>query len=201
MLKPIEDNSPAPRQALDLAENSSLSALTAGIAAIYALCGAPYALLPGQTLASYAVAGALAACLVLLNVIDLRSYRLPDLLTLPLLLAGLVLAALQGQETLLWHAVAAVAAGLTLYTIRSLYRALRGYDGLGLGDVKLFAAAGAWIGPEGLASSLLIACVTALAVALLWKLADPGVNGRSVLPFGPFLAIGFWIVWLYGPLA
>lgn len=201
MLKKIKDRYHSQVQPLDPSANTTLAVLTAGIMAIYGLSGAAYALLPGQTHTSFAVATALAACLVSLTVIDLRSYRLPDALTLPLLLAGLALAGLQDSNTLLWHAVAATVAGLTLYATRSLYRAWRGCDGLGLGDVKLFAAAGAWIGLDGLASSLLIACLTALAVAVLWKLADPAVNSRSVLPFGPFLAIGIWIVWLYGPLA
>lgn len=201
MLKQDKDRDRAHQQPLTLAANTSFAVLTGSIAAIYAISGAPYALLPGQTLASSAVTGLLAACLVWLSVIDLRSYRLPDVLTVPLLLTGLVLAGLQGRESLLWHTAAAALGGLTLYATRSLYHAWRGYDGLGLGDVKLFAAAGAWIGLEGLASGLLIACVAALAVALLWKLADADVDGRSILPFGPFLAIGFWIVWLYGPLA
>lgn len=201
MLKQVKDRCHAHARPLDLAANTGLAVLIPGIVAIYALSGAPYALLPGQTHASLAVAGLLAACLVSLTVIDLRSYRLPDVLTIPLLLAGLALAGLQGRDILLWHAAAAAVAGLALYATRNLYRAWRGRDGLGLGDVKLFAATGAWIGLEGLASSLLIACVAALAVAFLWKLANSAVSGKSVLPFGPFLAIGFWIVWLYGPLA
>lgn len=201
MLKQIKNECQSRMRPLDPSANISPAALTAGIMAIYALSGATYALLPGQTHTSFAVAAALAACLVSLTVIDLRSYRLPDALTLPLLLAGLALAGLQSPDSLLWHTAAAAVAGLTLYATRSLYRAWRGCDGLGLGDVKLFAAAGAWIGLDGLASSLLVACVAALAVAVLLKLADPAVNSKSILPFGPFLAIGFWIVWLYGPLA
>lgn len=140
----------------------------------------------------------LAAALSVMSAIDLMSQRLPDVLTLLLLLAGLALAALGGKDALAWHAASALIGGLSLYGIGRLYLRYRGMDGLGLGDAKLFAAAGAWVGAEGLGTVLLIACGSALVAALAWKQLDSRVDGHSAIAFGPFLAIGIWTVWLYG---
>ena len=143
----------------------------------------------------------LAAGLSLLSACDVTSWRLPDILTLPLLVAGLALAGLGGMENLAWHGASALLGGLSLYVIGWLYLHYRGMDGLGLGDAKLFAAAGAWVGAEGLATVLLMACGSALVAALVWKRMDTSVDGQSAIPFGPFLALGLWVVWLYGPLS
>ena len=79
-----------------------------------------------------------------------------------------------------------------------LYSRLRGRDGLGLGDAKLFAASGAWLGLEGLPAVLLVACGAAIVALLVDGLAIAGLSATTRIPFGPFLAFGTWIVWLYG---
>ena len=80
------------------------------------------------------------------------------------------------------------------------YRRLRGIEGLGGGDAKLLAAAGAWVGAAALPSVLLgAACAALIAVAGL-AIAGTRLSRRSALPFGPFLALATWAVWLLGPL-
>ena len=75
-----------------------------------------------------------------------------------------------------------------------------GREGLGLGDAKLFAAAGAWVSWAGLPSVLLLAAAGALAGHLLAaRLTGQRLEGRE-FPFGPYLAAALWLVWLYGPL-
>lgn len=67
---------------------------------------------------------------------------------MPLLLAGLVLHLVTDRENLpLYLLASALGFSLSLWAVARLYRALRGFDGLGLGDAKLLAAAGAWLGP------------------------------------------------------
>ena len=80
--------------------------------------------------------------------------------------------------------------------MRDVYRRLRGREGMGLGDAKLLGAAGAWVGWQGLAGVLLIAAVTGLATAVVLR----RTSLSDALPFGPFLALGIWLTWLYGPL-
>lgn len=139
--------------------------------------------------------------LLTLALADWREKVLPDALTLPLIGAGLAAALVLPQLDPIAHALGA-AAGLTLFlAISATFRRLRGYEGLGGGDAKLFAAAGAWVGWQGLASVLLIASVAALAVVIIMISAGKRDIGREEIAFGPYLCFGFWFVWLYGPVA
>ena len=82
----------------------------------------------------------------------------------------------------------------------TVYERLRSRPGLGLGDAKLLAAAGAWLGLEALPSVLLVATGTALFCVGMAVLLGKRITATSRIPFGPFLATAFWIVWLYGPM-
>jgi leader peptidase (prepilin peptidase)/N-methyltransferase len=155
----------------------------------------------GASLAIMALSALLGAALVVLSVIDLRTFRLPDAITLPLAAAGPFLAWAFGWGEPLWHLGSAAAGYLLLYGIAWGYAALRGRAGLGLGDAKLLAAAGGWLGLEGLPSVLLWATGTAMLLVLVAVLLRQPVSGSTRIPFGPFLALGFWLVWLFGPLA
>jgi leader peptidase (prepilin peptidase) / N-methyltransferase len=142
---------------------------------------------------------ALAAALIALSEFDRRTFRLPDLITIPLALCGLLLAAIMGKGVI-WHLVSA-GLGLALILLVDLgYRAWRRRRGIGFGDAKLLAASGAWLGAEALPTVLLWACVSALGVLLLMHVSDRQVGARTAIPFGSFLAFGTWLVWCLGPL-
>lgn len=130
--------------------------------------------------------------------IDLEWLLLPDALTLPLLLGGLAATWLTAPEAL-GDAVLGAALGWLLFAaVAAGYRALRGRDGLGGGDAKLLAAAGAWLGWPALPQVMLLAALAALCAAGLrrWR-RGPAAAGAK-LAFGPFLALATWLVWLYG---
>jgi leader peptidase (prepilin peptidase)/N-methyltransferase len=132
--------------------------------------------------------------------IDLRCWRLPDLLTLPLIVAGLV-AALPGPPAgLIDRALGAALGYLLLKGVAVAYRHLRQAEGLGGGDAKLLAAAGAWVGATALPQVILGAALGALAVAGMLRLGGVRLGARSALPFGPFIAAASWSIWLIGPL-
>ena len=137
----------------------------------------------------------LVAALAVGSAIDMRSRRLPDRLTLPLLLAGLACSACFGLETALWSVGGALAGFLSLYLISRLYFGVRKQHGLGLGDAKLLAAAGAWLGPLYLAPVVCLGAVLALAAVLLLRGAGRAVSWQMTLPFGPFLSAGFLVCW------
>lgn len=139
--------------------------------------------------------------LLTLGWIDARCWVLPDALTLPLIVVGLVACAALEPDALSDHAAAATLGFLTLWAIAWLYRRLRHREGLGLGDAKLFAAAGAWLGIAALAQVILFAASAALAVAAGFGLVGWRLRAHSAIPFGPFLALAIWLVWLFGPFA
>jgi leader peptidase (prepilin peptidase)/N-methyltransferase len=99
-----------------------------------------------------------------------------------------------------WSVVSAGIAFLLLAGVGWAYRYVRGRAGLGLGDAKLLAASGAWLGAGALPTVLLWATGSALVWVLAAARRNAELSGASRLPFGPFLAFGTWLVWLYGPL-
>ncbi|MGC2524296.1 MAG: A24 family peptidase [Stellaceae bacterium] len=128
--------------------------------------------------------------------IDLRHWLLPDVLTLPLIVAGLAGALLFDPGGLTDRALGAVLGYVAFRLVAYAYRKVRGRDGLGAGDAKLLAAAGAWVGASGLPQVILFAALAGLVAAACLRLAGVRLGAASALPFGPFLALATWLVWL-----
>lgn len=153
--------------------------------------------------AQWAVCG-LGWALLALALIDARHFLLPDALTLPLVPAGLAVALAGGASWPVPARDALIGAGagyLALLGVAWLYRRLRGREGLGRGDAKLLAGAGAWTGWTGLPSVVLIAALAALGwVAAAWLIRGRRPRLGRRVAFGVFLALGTWLVVLYGPL-
>ncbi|MGC1301079.1 MAG: A24 family peptidase [Caulobacteraceae bacterium] len=139
----------------------------------------------------------LSAALLTLALVDVRTLRLPDVITLPLIGAGILAAAIGGVDAAA-RCIGAAAGFLALSGLAFGFRRLRGRDGIGMGDAKLLAAAGAWLGWRALPWMVLTAC----GAAFVWVAVRRLLRGRETLtqplPFGAPLALAFWIVWLYG---
>lgn len=178
-----------------LSESSNISVLAmiaaCAVLGIWAIFVFPTPLL-------LAISCGLAWVLLVLATVDVFAFRLPDVLTLPLIAAGLTVAWWLPDQDLIGHATAAAIGALLFYAVAATYQRVRHQDGLGLGDVKLAAAAGAWIGWQQLPYVVLIAC----AVGLVWAGIAAIRRGPAALhdriPFGVALCAGLWIVWLYG---
>ena len=138
--------------------------------------------------------------LLTLAVLDWRHLILPDCLTLPLLVLGLVIAGRNDAGALVDHGVGAAVGAAVFLLIADLYRRMRGRDGLGGGDVKLFGAAGAWVSWVGLPGVVLWAAAIALCGVLAKLVLGTAVAATEQIPFGTFLCLGIWLVWLYGPV-
>jgi leader peptidase (prepilin peptidase)/N-methyltransferase len=132
--------------------------------------------------------------------IDQRHFLLPDMLTLPLIPAGLAVAWAIDPALLMPHLAGALAGFAAFAAIAVLYRRLRRREGLGLGDAKLLAAAGAWLGWQALPGLVVVAALCLLAVALARALTGDSVSAATRIAFGGYLALAFWLVWLLGPL-
>jgi leader peptidase (prepilin peptidase)/N-methyltransferase len=121
----------------------------------------------------------------------LRRGLIPNWLNLAIAVAGLARALLlEGFVALLTAGCEGIVVGAIVWLLRWLFFRLRKYQGLGLGDVKLLAASGVWIGIAGVPIQLLVASLTALATAGLLRLAGHAMTRHTSLPFGPFLALG-----------
>ncbi|UWR29091.1 A24 family peptidase [Sulfitobacter sp. W002] len=143
---------------------------------------------PALFLASTAI---LAVFLGLLVRIDLREKRLPDRYTLPLIVLGLSLNAYARGTLPVGEIWGAIVGYVTFWGLGSLFFRLRGQEGLGLGDAKLLAAAGAWLGISAMPMVVLLAALGALGFAAITQ------RGRTdQLAFGPWLAAAFFALWV-----
>jgi leader peptidase (prepilin peptidase) / N-methyltransferase len=119
--------------------------------------------------------------------IDLEHHLLPDLMTLPGIAVGLAFSWLGGLSPLTDALVgAAVGAGLP-YAVMVAYRRLRGIEGMGLGDVKLLAMIGAFLGWRGMLLTLGVGATGGALVGVTLIVAGKGRRDTE-LPFGTFLA-------------
>lgn len=139
--------------------------------------------------------GALFGALVLLSfllalaVIDAQTLLLPDALTLPLLWLGLSFNLSSTWTTPANAVIGAMAGYGALRLLHALFKALTGRDALGLGDCKLLAALGAWLGWQALPYLVLTAALAGTSGTLLWRWRHGGAFARP-LAFGPWLAAG-----------
>lgn len=134
----------------------------------------------------------LAVGLIAASVIDLRTHRIPDAVNAGLLALGLV-SAFVGQRLL--EALIGAALGYAMiWGVNAFYRARRGRDGVGMGDAKLLAAGGAWVGWFGVPFVVLVASSGALAILAFRRVQGQPVSPTDRIAFGPFLAIGIMTV-------
>jgi leader peptidase (prepilin peptidase)/N-methyltransferase len=159
--------------------------------------------------------------LVALAMLDAEHFWLPDWLTLPGIGSGFLFTLLAtwsnwyfDQPANVFHAawrsaLAILASAGLILAIRLAYWLLRRQEGIGLGDVKLMAMLGAWLGLRGALETFMLAVLAASAAAILW-LAILAIRRNSSgwsqmpLPLGTFLCIAglvevFYPHWLLNP--
>jgi leader peptidase (prepilin peptidase)/N-methyltransferase len=166
-----------------------------------------------------AVAFAFTAALLLITFVDVDHRFIPDEVSLPGILVGLAVSFLPGGTTPLDSAIGAAVGGGVLWLVAWSYQRLAGIEGMGLGDVKLLAMMGAFLGWQAIPTILIVASITGSIVGFglimarsrtrLGRVArtfGPGalrpylqrVSRRTEIPFGPFLALGALLA-LYHP--
>ena len=134
--------------------------------------------------------------LVTLGWTDHRTGFLPDILTIALLWAGLLVNLDSGLIDLQDAVLGAVSGYLSLGAVAWLFLRLTARQGMGNGDLKLLAAIGAWLGWQALPLVLLIACALALTVEVPRRISGRRASGAQI-SFGPYLAFSgiFYLLW------
>lgn len=135
------------------------------------------------------------ALLLSAAIVDFRTLRIPDALNVVIALCGLGATALLGRS--IFDALLGMAFGYALiFAANAAYRALRGRDGIGMGDAKLLGASGAWLGWTAIPFVILIASTVAIVWVLVLQILGRQLKASSALPFGPALCVGIAISWL-----
>lgn len=135
--------------------------------------------------------------LIALTFIDLDHQLLPDNITLPLLWLGLIVN-LRGVFVPIETAIIGAVAGyLSLWLVFHAFKLLTGKEGMGYGDFKLLAAAGAWLGWQMLPLIILLASMVGAVVGIA-VIALKRHDRRMPIPFGPFLCAASLIAMVWG---
>jgi leader peptidase (prepilin peptidase) / N-methyltransferase len=129
-------------------------------------------------------------------VIDSRKLILPDRLNLLLATVGIAQSVVLGQPDPVDAGLGALIGGGTLLLVATVFRRIRGIEGLGYGDLKFVAAAGVWVGWQGIPLMLFVASASALAFVVIRAVKNQRLDRTARLPFGPFLGFGTVLSWL-----
>ena len=166
--------------------------LIAGVGAAYAAARF------GPTLA--AVGAALFVWFVIaLSFIDQETGLLPDDLTLPLVWIGLLLNVFNVFAPLRDAVIGAAAGYLFLWLINAAFKAIRGMDGMGHGDFKLYAAVGAFVGWKMLFAVIFISAFIGLIFGgAQMAAARRGWNPLFRFHFGPYIALAGLVMLFWG---
>ncbi|MAP95811.1 MAG: hypothetical protein CMK07_12745 [Ponticaulis sp.] len=162
------------------------------------------ALLAGQTFYSgeayYYGSAILAVSLLALIWTDFRHFRLPNLITIPLMLAGLAFVIFERPSEAILHLVGAATGYVVIWLLNNTFRLLTKKNGIGMGDAKLFAAAGAWFGVLSLPVVFLSASLLGIIFTVTINVAFHNVRTRTkqFVPFGPAIALTIWLIWNFG---
>ena len=134
--------------------------------------------------------------LVVLFAIDLVHQLLPNVITLPALAVGLA-ASVVLPPGLRDALIGALVGGGILFLIAEMYFRLRHEEGMGMGDVKMLAMIGAFLGWKLTILTLILASFGGSLAGVLLLLTRRG-NLKAAIPFGTFLAAGALVASLYG---
>lgn len=134
--------------------------------------------------------------LVSLCYIDYKSMKLPNMLTAAVLVLGIGYN-FQMRTGYLIPLSSFVIALSSLLLISLLYLRVRKKQGIGMGDVKLFAAGAVWINPYLLPIVMLISSLGAIICVLVFWREEFKAQLNRKIPFGPFLATAIWVIWLF----
>ena len=170
----------------------------AGVVALAATIAATLILLPNQ----YGIVGSgLAVLMIAIAAVDSRRFIIPNELTGAGLALGFLYAVMKDPGFVAAALTGAALRGAFLafvfWSLRVLYRQIRGRDGIGLGDVKLAGVAGVWLDWSAIPVAIEIAALAALAVYATRRLRGRAAASlMTKLPFGLFFAPAIWLVWL-----
>jgi leader peptidase (prepilin peptidase)/N-methyltransferase len=161
-------------------------------AAMFALAWWYYG--PGPLLVSRLVFG---CTLIVLFAIDLEHHLLPNTITLPGIIAGFLFSLFTEPG---WAAslIGILAGGGVLYLVAEAYYRVRHEEGLGMGDVKMLAMVGAFLGWQLTLLTLMMASLSGSIIGLLLIVTKRG-GMKYALPFGTFLALGAAAAATVGP--
>jgi len=146
--------------------------------------------------AEYFIYFAFTASLIVITFIDLKYQIIPDVISLPGIVIGLLVSYFLPQG-ILNSVIGTLTGGGSLFLIAAGYQLVTGREGMGGGDIKLLAMIGAFLGWQGVIVTIFTGSFAGAVVGSLLMLAK-GKDSKYAIPFGPFLAIGAVVALFFG---
>jgi leader peptidase (prepilin peptidase) / N-methyltransferase len=138
--------------------------------------------------------------LLVLSLIDLEHYLLPNVITLPGIAVGIAATFVPGWPVGTLEAVLSAAGGYAALALFGMaYQKLRGVEGLGQGDWKMVAMLGAFLGWRGGLLALMLATIAGTIVGVAIALWQRSSIRQQRVPLGTFLGLGAMAVVFVGP--
>lgn len=137
------------------------------------------------------------ASLLVISFIDLHHKIIPDIFSLPGIVLGLVASLIIGHISWTDSLIGTIAGGGGLFLVAITYETITGKEGMGMGDVKLLAMIGAWMGWRALPLIILISSLSGVIIGSAMLLAG-GKGIRARIPFGPFLSLAAFLNFFFG---
>lgn len=137
-----------------------------------------------------------AAGLLVIIVIDIHHQIIPDSISLPGILLGVLFSLVSDRVTWQDSLIGLLLGGGVLYAVATLYFLIRKVDGMGGGDIKLLAMIGAWLGWQSLPFVIFASSLSGTIVGLL-AMVSQKKGGLTRIPFGPFLSVSALVYTFY----
>ena len=143
----------------------------------------------------------LCGVLIWISVTDFLYFIIPDSASLLLFASGMILVGLAPEYQKLELVLGGIVWPVVFFIVAWAFRRLRGFDGLGFGDVKLMAGLGLWCGLIGGIWVVLMASLAGAGTLIILRFINPQRSidlSQTAVAFGPFLCLSGWCVWLMG---
>ena len=127
--------------------------------------------------------------LIVITFIDMDHKIIPDIITLPGILLGLVASFALPAMTFKASLLGLLIGGGSLLCVAWVYTLITGKDGMGGGDIKLLGMMGTIVGWKGVIFTIFVSSMAGTCVGMIMILVK-GKNMKFAIPFGPFLSIG-----------
>jgi leader peptidase (prepilin peptidase)/N-methyltransferase len=128
--------------------------------------------------------------LLVITFIDLDHRIIPDVISLPGTVTGVIYSFYPGFPRPLDSLIGVAAGAGSLYLVLYAYEKIMGEEGMGLGDVKLLAMIGSFLGWQALPVTIMVSSFTGSVLGVGYALLKGEPVRKFPVPFGPFLALG-----------
>lgn len=135
--------------------------------------------------------------LVIATFVDLEHWIIPDKITLPGIVIGLVSGLVIPERNLLDQFLGIILGGGSLLLVGYVYMKWKNLEGIGGGDIKFLAMGGAFLGTKAVLLTIILSSLIGTVIGLI-AMAISGKGSKTAIPFGPALSLGLLISYLYG---